>query len=167
MEEKAHLAKSGFIDKLDKIKELQATESESYAIAKDRESGQHYLWYSLFHINLSEGRTDHFEHFLPLDSDDVLGFMFGEQPYHFPADWQKPYLRTGTDDRLMWFDPTENFNLEQAADEEHALLDRLLQYKQQWLESADKEELTRKLFHDLDELKEGEVRDCIKDRSRL
>ncbi|MET3289939.1 UNVERIFIED_CONTAM: hypothetical protein ABID98_002509 [Brevibacillus sp. OAP136] len=153
MEDKDQLSKSAFIDKLDKIKELQATESETYAIAKDRTSGQHYLWYSLFHMNLSEGRNDQFEHFLPLDSDDVLGFMFGEEPYVYPTNWQKPYLRTGTDDRLMWFDPTENFNLEQEAQEEHALLDRLLQYKQQWMEAKDKEELTRKFFADLDDLK--------------
>lgn len=153
MEAREQLAKSEFIDKLDKIKELQASESETYTIAKDRESGQHYLWYSLFHMNLSEGRNDHFEHFLPLDSDDVLGLMFGEQPFRFPADWKAPYLRTGTDDRLMWFDPTENFNLEQAAEEEHALLDRLLAYKRQFEHANDKDELTRKLFNDLDDLK--------------
>lgn len=154
MEENASFSKSNFISLLDILKEWQPTDTETYSIVKNRETAEHYLWYSLVHINLSEGgRQDVYEHFMPLDSDDVLGLMFGEQPYSFPDHWQKPYLRSGTDERLMWYDPRENFDLQKAAEEERAMFERLLQYKQQWLEASDKEELTRKLFRDLDDLK--------------
>ncbi len=146
-------SKREFTSRLETIKELEQTDFETYRIVKDRETGQHYLQYSFLHINLSEGgRRDEYDHFLPLESDDVLGLMFGEQPYHFPDHWRSAYLRTGTDDRLMPFDPSENHDLEEAAEAERAMLEKLLQYKQEWTSAEDKERLTRELFRELDDL---------------
>jgi flagellar biosynthesis/type III secretory pathway chaperone len=145
--------KQEFLSRLETLKELEQTDFETYSLVKDRESGQHYLRYSFTHINLSEGgRRDEYHHFLPLQSDDVLGLMFGEQPYRFPDHWKTTYLRSGTDDRIMPFDPSENHDLEEAAKTEQAMLAKLLQYKQEWMETDDKERLTRQLFSELDEL---------------
>jgi hypothetical protein len=142
-----------FRSRLETVKELEQTDFETYRIVKDRETGQHYLEYAFVHINLSEGgRRNEHEHFLPLESDDVLGFLFGEQPYRFPENWRRPYLRSGTDDRLMPFDPRENHDLEEEAETERALLEKLIKYKQEWQSAGDKERLTQKLFDDLDDL---------------
>ncbi|USG63758.1 hypothetical protein NDK47_16450 [Brevibacillus ruminantium] len=147
------LDKRQFLSDLETVKELEQTDFETYSIVKNRETGQHYLRYSFSHINLSEGgRRDDFDHFLPLESDDVLAFMFGEQPYHFPEHWHSAYLRTGTDERLMPFDPSENHHLEKDAEAELALFAKLQQFKQQWDHAKDKESLTRDLFRELDQI---------------
>ncbi|QQE72987.1 hypothetical protein KDJ56_13640 [Brevibacillus composti] len=145
--------KQEFLSRLETVKNLDETDFETYAIVKDRENGQHYLRYSFTHINLSEGgRKDEFDHFLPLASDDVLAILFGEQPYQFPDQWKRAYLRSGTDDRLMPFDPSENHDLEKDAEAELALLAKLQQFKRKWEDADDKEALTRDLFRDLDEI---------------
>jgi hypothetical protein len=135
------------------VKELEHTDFETYSIVKNQATGQHYLRYSFTHLNLFEGgRRDEYDHFLPLESDDVLGILFGDQPYRFPDHWRSPYLRSGTDERLMPFDPSENHDLKEAAEAERSLLAKLAQYKRQWQSADDKERLTRDLFHDLDDL---------------
>jgi hypothetical protein len=146
-------SKREFYARLETIKELEQTDFETYSLVKDRETGQHYLRYAFFHINLSEGgRRDEYDHFLPLQSDDVLGLLFGDEPYHFPEHWKRTYFRSGTDDRIMPFDPSENHDLEEAAETERAMLAKLLRYKQEWTTADDKERLTRELFRDLDDL---------------
>lgn len=153
MEHVFPLQKQEFLSRLETVKELEQTDFETYSIAKDRETGQHYLRYAFTHINLAEGgRRDQYDHFLPLESDDVLSLLFGNEPYQFPAHWKRTYLRTGTDDRIMPFDPSENHDLEEAAETERAMLVRLLRYKQEWMTAADKEQLTRELFRELDDL---------------
>lgn len=153
MEHAVPVSKKEFISRLETVKELERTDFETYSVVKDRETGQHYLHYSFMHIKLSEGgRRDDYEHFLPLDSDDVLSLLFGEHPFHFPDHWKSTYYRSGTDDRLMPFDPSENHDLQKEAETELALLERLEEYKRQWEESSDKDRLTKNLFHDLDDL---------------
>lgn len=153
MEHAAPLSKKEFLSHLETIKVLETNDFETYSVVKDRETGQHYLHYSFMHIKLSEGgRRDDYEHFMPLSSDDVLGFLFGELPYRFPDHWKSTYYRSGTDDRLMPFDPSENHGLEKEAETELALLERLEEYKRQWEKAPDKEELTKNLFHHLDKL---------------
>ncbi|WP_243014727.1 hypothetical protein [Brevibacillus borstelensis] len=143
--------KHEFLSRIETVKELEQTDFETYSVVKDSENGQHYLRYSFTHINLSEGgRRDEFDHFLPLESDDVLAILFGEQAYQFPDNWKTAYLRSGTDERLMPFDPSENHDLEKDAEAELALLKKLQQFKQRWNAAEDKESLTRDLFRDLD-----------------
>jgi len=142
-----------FVRGLETVKELESSELESYVIVKDQASGQHYLHYQIVHIALAEGgKRVKYDHFLPLDSDDVLAILFGEQAYQFPEHWRTPYLRSGTDHRLMPFDPSGNHDLEKEAQQERDLLAKLQAYKQAWLESTDKEKLTRDLFADLDQI---------------
>jgi hypothetical protein len=142
-----------FLSRLETVKELEHTDFETYSIVKNQATGQHYLRYSFTHVNLFEGgRRDEYDHFLPLESDDVLGILFGDQPYRFPDHWRSPYLRSGTDERLMPFDPSENHDLKEAAEAERSLLTKLAEYKRQWQSADDKERLTRDLFHDLDDL---------------
>nr|WP_204516797.1 hypothetical protein [Brevibacillus fulvus] len=132
---------------------LETTDFETYSIVKDKESGQHYLRYSFFHIQVSAGGTRFdYEQFLPLEADDVLGLVFGEQPYRFPDHWRSVYYRSGTDGRLMLFDPSENHDLEKAAAAERDMLEKLLEYKQRWQAAEQREELTKQLFADLDEI---------------
>lgn len=150
--------KDAFLSALDTIKELESSEFETYSIVKNRETGEHYLHFFLSHINLSEGgRRDDYDHFLPIDSDDVLGLMFGDQPYRFPDHWRRPYLRSGNDNRLIPFDPSENYDLEEEAAAELAMLEQLERFKQQWmnaenLSAEEKEKLTQEYFSRLDKI---------------
>lgn len=147
------LKKAEFLEQLETVKDIATTDFETYAVVKEKVTGQHYLRYSFTHINLSEGgRTDAYEHFLPLSSDNVLGLVFGEQPYTFPDHWLSPYYRSGTDDRLMRFDPRENHQLEDDAKTEREILAKLQSYKQAWLKTSDPEELTRKLLGEIDRM---------------
>jgi len=154
MEQPQFISKEAFMSRISRIKLLSEKEFDTYSIVKDEESGQHYLHYSFVHYNLSEGgRKDTYDYFLPLDSDDVIGFLFGEQPFEYPENWKSTYLRSGSDDRLMYFDPTENFGLEKEAEEEQAILEALLRYKAEWNNTEDKEALTKKLFADIEKKK--------------
>lgn len=150
--------KDQFTSALETVKELEQTDFETYSIVKHRETNQHYLRYFLSHINLSEGgRRDDYDHFLPIETDDVLGFIFGEQPYRFPDNWRSPYLRSGNDNRLIPFDPSENYDLEEDAKAELEMLAELEEFKQKWmntenLSQEEKEKLTREYFEKLDEI---------------
>lgn len=150
--------KDEFLSALETIKALEQSDFETYSIVKNRETGEHFLRYALSHINLSEGgRREHYDHFLPLESDDVLGLIFGEQSYRFPDFWRSPYLRSGNDNRLIPFDPTENYDLEEDAAAELAMLKELEQFKAQWLHAEnlsaeDKEKMTQEYFAQLDKI---------------
>lgn len=151
--------KDAFIQALETIKVLEQNDFETYSIVKHGETQQHYLRYFLVHINLVEGgRRNEHDHYLPVNSDDVLGLLFDEQAYSFPDNWRRPYLRSGNDNRLIPFDPTENYDLEEEAQAELAMLEQLEAYKTQWLMNADqlsaeeKERLTREYFQKLDQI---------------
>ncbi len=145
------MSRQAFESRLETVKPLKETEFEQYAIVKDRESGQHYLRYSFFHISLAEGgRRDDYDYYLPLASDDVLGIVVGEQPYEYPEHWTSVYWRSGRDDRLMPFDPADMADLKEDAAEEQALLEALARYKREWLAANDKEALTQQFFAELD-----------------
>ena len=150
--------KDEFLSCIETVKELETSEFETYSIVKHTETGEHYLRYFLSHINLSEGgRRDNYDHFLPLDSDDVHGLMFGDQDYHFPENWRSSYLRSGNDNRLIPFDPSENYDLEEEAAAELAMVEKLEQYKAQWmhaenLTAEEREKLTQEYFAALDKI---------------
>ncbi|MGN7468710.1 hypothetical protein [Brevibacillus sp. SAFN-007a] len=150
--------KDEFLSCIETVKVLETSEFETYSIVKHTATGDHYLRYFLSHINLSEGgRRDDYDHFLPIDSDDVLGLLFGEQPYRFPDNWRSPYLRSGNDNRLIPFDPSENYDLEEEAAAELAMVEQLELYKQQWMNAEnmsaeEKEKLTKQYFAELDKI---------------
>ncbi|EST56285.1 hypothetical protein T458_02915 [Brevibacillus panacihumi W25] len=150
--------KDEFLDCLETVKVLEQSEFETYSIVKHTETQQHYLRYFLVHIKWMEGgQRDEYDHFLPIDSDDVLGYLFGEQPFHFPDNWRRPYLRSGNDNRLIPFDPTENYGLEEEAKAELAMRAELENFKQQMLNAEnlsaeERESLTRAYFAKLDQI---------------
>jgi len=149
--------KDAFISALETVKILEQNDFETYSVVKHRETNQHYLRYFFSHLNLmAGGRWDEYEHFLPLQTDDVLGFIFGEMPYRFPENWRSPYLRSGNDNRLIPFDPSENYDLEEEAQAERAMLAELEQFKKRMsdpgLSQEERERLTREYFQQLDKI---------------
>jgi hypothetical protein len=130
------------------VKELRQDELEMYEIAKDSETGEHYLHYSYLHRNLADtGTPEVYHQLLPLESDDVLGLIFGEQPYAYPDYWQKPFLRNGPDGFFIWFDPDQDE--ERSKNEAYGVVlsEKLKNFKEAG--SIDPESI-RKLLEDLD-----------------
>ncbi|WP_159883580.1 hypothetical protein [Paenibacillus puerhi] len=97
-------------ERLETVRTLREDELELYEIGKDRSTGEHYLHYAYLHRNVAAigtgGQDEIFHQLLPLESDDVLGILFGEQPYAYPEHWGKPFLRNGPDGDYVWFDPS-------------------------------------------------------------
>lgn len=96
--------------RLERVRLLKEDALELYEIAKDRLTGEHYLHYAYVHRNLAAvgpgaGAEESFHYLMPLDSDDVLGILFSDEPYEYPAAWDRPYLRNGPEGAYVWFDP--------------------------------------------------------------
>ena len=147
----AYISRSALLASIEVVKELGQTDFETYSIVKEKDSSQHFLHYSFFHIKLAEGgiRED-YDYFLPLDADDVLALILGEQPYQFPENWKKTYLRSGTDDRLYPFDPAPVDELEREKEEELGILEALTRYKSMFENATDKDALTQEFFKELE-----------------
>jgi hypothetical protein len=95
-------------DRIEEVQMLREGEHERYAVVKDTTTGEHYVRYIQHHLNLMEGGIKEvFDHLLPIDTDDVLAFIFGEQDYTYPTQWKKTYLRGSDIDPYIWFDPSE------------------------------------------------------------
>lgn len=94
-------------ERIETVKPLSDDSNELYEIVKDRETGDHYLHYAYKHLHVSDGSEETFHQLLPLDSDDVLGLIFGEQAYKYPEQWTQAFLRNGPDGSYVWFDPSE------------------------------------------------------------
>lgn len=98
-------------ERLETVRALKELEHEMYEISKDKETGEHYLHYAYLHRNFKAvgpdlGQEEVFHQLMPLTSDDVLGLLFGEQPYDYPDHWNKPFLRNGPEGDYVWFDPS-------------------------------------------------------------
>ncbi|MFD0697093.1 hypothetical protein ACFQZT_23765 [Paenibacillus sp. GCM10027628] len=136
------------------VKGLHQTELESYEVAKDQETGEHYLHYAYMHRDFTNtGEPETFHHLLPIDSDDVLGLVFGEQAFEFPANWNKPFLRNGPEGFYIWFDPAHE--VEHQKDEAIAadLMQKLQMFREQGTVDPDS---VRKLLEELDETRKKE-----------
>ncbi|QOT00857.1 hypothetical protein JNUCC42_09415 [Brevibacterium sp. JNUCC-42] len=150
----ACLHTSVFQASLIQVKILEETDWETYTVVKQYENEQHYLHYQTRHLDLMAGGSmETYEFYLPLSADQVMGLLFGEEPYHYPEHWRTTYWRTGQDERLLPFDPTENFLNVEEAEAERTLLDSLRQYKQQFDSATDKEALTKYFFEQWDQQK--------------
>ncbi|SDC49499.1 hypothetical protein SAMN02799630_00181 [Paenibacillus sp. UNCCL117] len=143
-------------ERLETVRTLREDELELYEIAKDKLTGEHYLHYAYLHRNIgaigTNGQDEVFHQLLPLESDDVLGIMFSEQPYAYPEHWQKPFLRNGPEGDYVWFDPSYT----EAEGEYEALgqqiLEELNRFKAEGdLSEAAVERLLRKLEADSEE----------------
>jgi hypothetical protein len=97
-------------ERLEEVKVLTVPDRthEHYRIVKDRETGEHYLHYACMHIDIAgTGEEEWLHHLLPLESDDVLALVFGEQSFTYPEHWHKPFLRSSSEGFYVWFDPGE------------------------------------------------------------
>ncbi|TBL80267.1 hypothetical protein [Paenibacillus thalictri] len=118
-------------ERLETVKDLSDDGMEMYEIAKDRETGEHYLHYSYLHKDIAQGGAEEIFHQLqPLESDDVLGIMFSGQPYDYPDSWAKPFLRNGPDGDFVWFDPGNPNDEQSSLELGQQLSELLMRFKQ-------------------------------------
>jgi len=137
--------------RIETVQQLAAGERESYEVAKDTATGEHYLHYSYLHRNFSaSGEPEVFHQLLPIETDDVLGLVFGEQPYTYPQHWREPFLRNGPEDFYIWFDPSGELDAEQDQEMARELMDKLQQFREAG--SFDAGEIAR-LMDELDRLR--------------
>jgi hypothetical protein len=140
--------------RLETVRELSRSETELYEIAKDRLTGEHYLHYSYLHRNLADtGAEEVFHQLLPLETDDVLAVLFGEQPYKYPHHWHKPFLRNGPEGFYVWFDPGYLDEHQQSEEIGKQLKAKLQQFKAR---GKIDEEAVRKLLEELDRTRNQE-----------
>lgn len=139
-------------ERLETVKSLVDVALELYEVSKDKETGEHYLHYAYLHKQIAalgpeSTGEETFHHLMPLESDDVLGIIFGEQAYTYPDAWSKPFLRNGPDGDYVWFDPS--YTEEEAEHEAigESVKEELLKFKQL---SDRSEESVRKLLEELD-----------------
>lgn len=98
-------------ERLETVRALKELEHEMYEISKDKETGEHYLHYAYMHRNFKavgpeSGQEEVFHQLMPLTSDEVLGLLFGNEPYEYPEHWEKAFLRNGPEGDYVWFDPS-------------------------------------------------------------
>ncbi|MBP1932710.1 hypothetical protein [Ammoniphilus resinae] len=117
-------------ERVETIKDVSQNDTEAYEVIRDRVTGEQYLHYAYLHINFtSEGEKEVFHHLLPLENDQVLDIIINGELYNYPENWQTPYLRSGPEGSLVWFDPTD---LKEDQEEEKTALEiqkKLEEYK--------------------------------------
>ncbi|NEW06508.1 hypothetical protein GK047_10845 [Paenibacillus sp. SYP-B3998] len=149
LQQQQKIASETLASRIISVKELLKTELDMYEVAKDQLTGEHYLHYAYMHRDFTQtGEPESFHNLLPIDSDDVLGFIFGEQAFAYPEHWLKPFLRNGPEGFYIWFDPTHE--VEHQHDEVIAadLLQKLKEFRENGALDSDS---VRKLLADLDE----------------
>ncbi|UQZ81603.1 hypothetical protein SK3146_00759 [Paenibacillus konkukensis] len=139
-------------ERLETIKQLKEDSLELYEVAKDKLTGEHYLHYAYIHkqiaaIGPESSGEESFHHLMPIDSDDVLGLVFGEQSFDYPEHWKKAFLRNGPDGDYVWFDPSYTEQESESEEIGASLQEQLLRFKQAPERS---EEAVRKLLEELD-----------------
>lgn len=137
-------------ERLITVKELTAPEYESYEIAKDQLTGEHYLHYAYMHRDVAAGGAEEqFHYLLPIESDDVLGILFGDQSYTYPDHWNRAFLRNGPNGFYVWFDPAEVMEENEVNPQLPHLIEKLKQLKAS--KQTDPETI-RKLLQEFDNL---------------
>jgi hypothetical protein len=144
-------------ERLETIKALAGDELEMYEIAKDKVTGEHYLHFAYLHKQIAalgpeSSGEETFHQLLPLDSDDVLAIIFGEQPYTYPDAWASRFLRNGPEGGYVWFDPTYRLDEDDSEAIGQKLKEQLLLFKQN---SELTEEAVSKLLKDLDRTRDS------------
>jgi hypothetical protein len=131
------------------VKGLREGEGELYQLLKDTETGEHYLHYAVFHLNLAGGGAEEeYHHLLPLEHDDVIALALGAPLFEYPLQWNRAYLRNGPDGGFVWYDPSGAANDEREyAEIEAYIRERLLAFRR----SGDKgEEEVKRLLEEID-----------------
>lgn len=137
-------------ERLETVKTVLETDTEMYEVAKDGETGEHYLHYAYLHIHVAgDGGKEFFHQLMPLETDDVLAIVLGEQPFTYPDHWSKPFLRNGPDGNYVWFDPGYGEHADDDERDGEKLKEKLQAFKHEGSYDA---ESIQKLFEDLDDL---------------
>jgi hypothetical protein len=138
-------------ERLETVKELIQDRLSNYSVMKDRVTGEHYLHYAYLHRSFTspDSAEESFHYLLPIESDDVLGILFGEQGYTYPEHWQKAFLRNGPVGYYVWYDPEGEAEEAESIAMAEQIRDRLLRFKQE--NSSTPEEVGR-LMEDFDRL---------------
>lgn len=135
--------------RLETIKELAQDATQLYRLVKDRETGEHYLHYAVFHLNLTGGGAEEeYHHLLPLEHDDVIAIALGAPCFEYPQQWNTAYLRNGPHGGFVWYDPSGvvEDEISYAATEAY-VREKLLAFRKQGQQG---EEAVRKLLEEMD-----------------
>jgi len=137
-------------ERLETVKPLEQNDIETYEIVKDRITGEHYLLYYYIHIAVAEGgHKETYYHLMPLETDDVLATIFGDQAFKYPEHWLKPYLRNSSDDdSYVWYDPSFVEDFDHYEQTGRKLQDMLRAFKE---EGQFDENKVRELLRRMDE----------------
>lgn len=134
--------------RLETVRELSGDGLELYELAKDKDTGEHYLHFAYLHRDIAGGGAEEtFHQLLPLTSDDVLAILFNEQPYSYPDHWSRPFLRNGPEGYYVWFDPVQPEDEAEAELLGRNIRDKLQRFKEG---GSFDEEAVRKLLEELD-----------------
>lgn len=135
--------------RIEDVKTLSERGGELYRIVKDAETGEHYLHYASYHLNVAGGGAEeHYHHLLPLAHDDVIAYALGAEWPAYPSEWRGAYLRNGPHGGFVWYDP-DGASMDESAYEEAAakLKEKLLAFRRS---GARGEEETRRLLEDIE-----------------
>lgn len=118
--------------RIESVKELAQDATQLYRLVKDSETGEHYLHYGVFHINLAGGGAEEeYHHLLPLEHDDVIALALGAPLFEYPQQWNKPYLRNGPHGGFVWYDPSGVIDAEQIfTDTEANIKQQLIAFRE-------------------------------------
>ncbi|WP_166241765.1 hypothetical protein [Paenibacillus turpanensis] len=128
--DQSKIAQETLQQRIETVRELGESDWEAYSLAKDTETGEHYIHYAYIHRDIARGvEQESFHYLLPVDSDEVLAVLFEGKQYLYPQAWQKPFLRNGPDGFYVWYDPTgEGGDKDEQLGQ--AMRDMLLKFKQ-------------------------------------
>jgi ABC-type Zn uptake system ZnuABC Zn-binding protein ZnuA len=137
--------------RLEKVKELKQTHIDAYQIHKDKATGEHYLLYYYEHLLIADNNhKETYYHLMPLETDDVLALILGEEDFTYPERWTRPFLRNSSEnDSYVWFDPAHQAVYEQN----DALGEQLKQMLTKFKQNGEVDEAAiKKLLNDMDKL---------------
>jgi hypothetical protein len=145
-------------ERMEFVKELETDNLTGYSIMKDRVTGEHYLHYAYMHrsFNSREPAEESFHYLLPIESDDVLGMMFGEQGFTYPEHWQQAFLRNGPLGTYVWYDPSGEMEEAESVAMAQQIQERLLRFKQ---ESSGSPEDVGRLMEEFERLRRRKPQD--------
>ncbi|MFC5531928.1 hypothetical protein [Cohnella yongneupensis] len=135
--------------RVETVKVLKEQDGELYRLAKDSETGEHYLHYAVYHLNIAGGGAEeHYHHLMPLAHDEVIAMALGAPWPSYPSEWQNAYLRNGPHGGFVWYDPGGGA-LDEAVYEDAAamLREQLLEFRRS---GEGGEEAIRRLFDTID-----------------
>ncbi|MFC4304731.1 hypothetical protein [Cohnella boryungensis] len=140
--------------RIEAVKVLSQSDQEMYRIVKDRDTGDHFLHFAVYHLNVAGGGAEEeYHHLLPLEHDDVIALALGASLYEYPSDWKRTYLRNGPSGGFVWYDPSGTTEEERSRETEAFIRSQLLAFRKRGALDA---ENVRRLLDRIDRHLDGE-----------